>query len=155
MRAVAAVGEIDLLDAVHAGPGDARPLLAFGFQEAVDVTAVRRLAVELDVEAGKDVVQSVHAALKVGRRANRSGRDFEKAADVSAIHRQVADLGGVQSGAGVLVEVSTVVFVPVTWMVTLAAATVRVSFTRTIAPTFNTRAGDVALPNLVAVADTT
>ncbi len=55
----------------------------------------------------------------------------------------------------VLEEVSTVVIVPVTSTETLAAATVRVRLTRTIAPTFNTRSWDVALPKLVAVAETT
>src|ERR1035437_4413767 len=97
--AIAAIGKVDLLDAVHACPRDARPFRYFSFKKAVDVAAVRGLAVESDVQSGKNVLQPVDAALAVRRGADGSWRDLEKRAHVSAIDRQVADLEGVQGGA--------------------------------------------------------
>src|SRR6185437_11347703 len=73
---VAVVGEIDFLNAVDAGAGNVRLLLAFGVQKAGDITAHGALPVHRNIQPAEDVFQTVYAALKFWSRPHRAGRDL-------------------------------------------------------------------------------
>ena len=70
LRAVAAIGEVDLLDTIKACASDARAFLAFGLEEAIDIAAIRGLAIEFNIQTGKDVIEPVDAALEKCRGAD-------------------------------------------------------------------------------------
>src|ERR1700674_10479 len=91
-RRVAAVGIINFLDAVYARACDARRLLAFCIQESIDVAAHRALAIERDIQAGKDILHPVDAALEESRGAHRSGGDFQEFTYIASVDGQVLDL---------------------------------------------------------------
>ena len=63
--AVTVVGEVYLLNTVDAGAGNARSFLPFGLKKSVHVATTCRLPIELDVEAGKDIIKAIDAALKI------------------------------------------------------------------------------------------
>ena len=64
LRTVAVIRELYLLNAVDAGSRYSRLLPAFRIEKSVDVAARRVLTVQLDIQARKNILQSVYTPLE-------------------------------------------------------------------------------------------
>src|SRR6516225_5436586 len=95
LRRVATVGVVNLLHAIYAGARDTRRFLTFSIEKSVDVAAHGALAVQGNVQARKNVLQTVNAALEKSGRIHRTGSDFQKLTYITAVDRQVRYLIGV------------------------------------------------------------